>query len=412
MAPAVVRGGLLPLVALVAVASCLRTPVASLAPIADELGDALRMSALDYSVLSTVPVLCFALAGFLTPGLVRRRGVVVPTLLALAAMLVGTAGRGAVSSFEPFLVLSLTIYLGIGVGNVMVAPLVKRYFPHRVQAVTMMCFVVMSMSTFVPPLLSAPLAHLGTWRLSVSAWAVLIALALVPVTWLRFRSRGREPRPVPPEGRRPRRAGVLLSGRAWALATLYSVTTFNVYVFFAWLPQILVGTFGWSVSQASLLLGLYSALGLPLAVLVPALATRMRRPALLAVVAGALTSTGNAALVIGPSSTGWIWLWVCVAGACQLLFPLGITLIVMMSADEHEAASLGGFAQGTGYLLGAAGPLTAGLLFDASGAWSWTLVTLCSSGAFAAVAGIALTVLSSRRARLGSPPAATIAPVP
>ncbi|WP_460434164.1 MFS transporter [Angustibacter speluncae] len=406
------RGGLLPFVALIAVGACLRTPVASLAPIADELGDALRMSALDYSVLSTVPVLCFALAGFLTPGLVRRRGVVVPTLAALVAMLVGTAGRAAVSSFEPFLALSLTIYLGIGVGNVMVAPLVKRYFPHRVQSVTMVCFVVMSMSTFVPPLLSAPLADLGTWRLSVSAWAVLVALALVPVIWLRFRSQGREPRSVAPKPRRTRRAGVLLSGRAWALAMLYGVTTFNVYAFFAWLPQILTGTFGWSVSQASLLLGLYSALGLPLAVLVPALATRMRRPALLAVVAGALTSVGNAALVIGPTTTAWIWVWVCVAGACQLLFPLGITLLVTMSADEHEAASLGGFAQGTGYLLGAAGPMTAGMLFDASGAWSWTLVMLCSSGSVAAAAGIALVVMSSRRAEISRPPASIAPPVP
>ena len=69
---------------------------------------------------------------------------------------------------------------GMGMGNVLLPPLVKRYFPDRIGAVTAAYSVALSVSTAMPPLFALPLAQATSWRVAVGVWAVVGLAAAVP----------------------------------------------------------------------------------------------------------------------------------------------------------------------------------------------------------------------------------------
>ena len=174
---------------------------------------------------------------------------------------------------------------------------------------------------------------------------------------------------------------------------VFGVSTFNAYAYYAWLPQILVSEAGLNRIDAGALLSLYAALSLPAALIIPGLSARLKHPALLAVWAGVFIVVGNVGLILVPATA--TLLWVVIAGAGPLLFPLCLTLINRLTANEKDAAALAGFSQGVGYALGALGPLLIGYLHSASGAWTPSLAALLLTGFVAAAGGLVLNV--SRR---------------
>lgn len=176
---------------------------------------------------------------------------------------------------------------------------------------------------------------------------------------------------------------------AWALGTALGVSMFNAYAYFAWLPEMLSALTGASPAGGGAALALYAALALPCAVVVPTLAVQLRRPAGLVVVAGGVIVVGNLGLLLVPERA--TLLSVVAAGLGPLLYPLCMALILRLTASESAAASLTGFSSCLGYALGALGPLSVGITFDATDRWALPLLILTSSGVVAVIAGIALS---------------------
>src|SRR5690606_41677863 len=70
--------------------------------------------------------------------------------------------------------------LGVGIGNVLLPPIVRKYFPDRVGLVTSLYATLMSVSTAVPALVAVPVADTAGWRVSL-AMGLLVSLgAAVP----------------------------------------------------------------------------------------------------------------------------------------------------------------------------------------------------------------------------------------
>ncbi|AWB87652.1 CynX/NimT family MFS transporter [Mycetocola zhujimingii] len=379
------RTALLAFVGVVFFALTLRTAVAATAPVLDRISEDLHLSAADYSVLSTIPPLCFAFGGLITSRITRYFGLRGTALGCLAIMLIGHTTRSLAPDFAVFLTASIAIFIGMGVGNVILPPIVKRYFPLRIAQISTVYITVLAVSTFVPPLAAVPLADLGSWRWSLAAWAILNAVAVIP--WIALALSG---------GRRPlrlRTGAVSAPTRAqraagWALAAAFGVSTLNAYALFGWLPAILIDTAGFSEADAGAALALYAALALPFALLVPGLTMKMRRPALIAAIAGVSLVIGNTMLAISPTTGTMIW--VIIAGLGPVLFPLCITLVMRLSRDEGEASRLGGFAQAIGYAVGALGPSVVGIGFTATGGWTFSLLFLASTGVVAIAAALVL----------------------
>jgi CP family cyanate transporter-like MFS transporter len=381
------HGRAIALVGILLVAANLRTAVAALSPIYAEIRAEFPVSSLGVGVLGMLPPICFAVFGLVAPAFTRRLSLEAVLLCALGAMLTGHLVRAAAPSFLVLALGSAITFAGMGVGNVLLPPLVKRYFPDRIGLVTSLYATVMSVSTLLPPLIAVPVADAASWHVAVGMWAAVSLLAVLP--WLRILISHRPAhaaRDVAVEGAPPAVVGrVWHSPLAWAMAVVFAVSSLNAYAMFAWLPQILHDVAGTSPAEAGALLSVYAGMGIPAGLLVPLLAGRMRRVTALIYAAVAFFVAGYLGLILVPGVA--TWLWVTLAGLGPLLFPLVLVLINLRTRTHAGAVALSGFAQGLGYSLGALGPLVVGLLHQLTGGWTLPLAVLTATALAAAAAG-------------------------
>jgi CP family cyanate transporter-like MFS transporter len=384
------------LIGIVLVSLNLRTAVAAVSPIVTEIGADIPLSVVGLGVLGMLPPVCFALFGLLTPLVTRWASLELVTMLTLVAILAGHLLRSASTSFTMLVFGSVVAFAGMSIGNVILPPLVKRYFPDRIGMVTSLYVTVISVSTFLPPFLAVPVADHAGWRVSLGMWAVTALLAIVP--WLALLLRAKRDRSVPPEpttGEIEAAAAAVL-GRvwrtpvAWAIMISLCVSSVNVYTFFAWMPDMLHDIAGTSPAEGGALLGLYAAMGLPMSLLIPALAARMRNVGLLMQIAVGFLLVGDFGLLLVPQFA--TALWVCLAGLGGLLFPLALVLINARTRSHEGALALSTFVQGIGYTIAALGPLVFGALHELSGGWTLPLIFLI----LVALAPIAAGIILSR----------------
>ncbi|TAM67648.1 MAG: MFS transporter [Microbacteriaceae bacterium] len=381
------HGRTLALLAILLVALNLRSAVAAISPIIGVISVDIPLNSVDVGVLGMLPPICFAVFGFAAPFVPGRLSLEATSVLALVAMLVGDLARAAAGSFLLLVAGSVVVFAGMGVGNVLLPPLVKRYFPDRIGLMTSLYVVVISISTLVPPLVAVPIANAAGWRVSVGVWALVVVIAFVPFAGMRrlariARANGVEAVELPTGAAV---TGLWRSSIAWSVMIVFAASSINVYALFAWLPEVLTQTVGASSAEAGILLSLYAAMGLVAALFVPMLATRMKNVALLVYSAVAFYLVGYLGLVFIPA-TG-TWLWVALAGLGPLTFPLALALINMRTRTHEGSVALSGFVQGIGYVIAAMGPLIFGVIHELSGGWTLSIVFLLCTALAATVAG-------------------------
>ena len=166
-------GRTLALLGILLVALNLRTAVAALSPIAAEIDAGHPALGRSPSASSACcRRVCFALFGIFSPVFTRRFGLEPVLIAALVAIVAGHTLRGLAGSLPMLLLGSAITFAGLGVGNVLLPPLVKKYFPDRVGLMTTLYATALSVSTFIPPLLAVPVADAAGWQFSLGMWAI------------------------------------------------------------------------------------------------------------------------------------------------------------------------------------------------------------------------------------------------
>ncbi|MDP9027544.1 MAG: MFS transporter, partial [Actinomycetota bacterium] len=182
--PAVVRigwsGRILPLVGIVLVALSLRTAVAAISPILAQISREVPLSAAIISLLGAVPPVAFAVSGLLAPAISRRVGLDRSLLLAICAIVLGHLGRALAPSSGVLLGATVLTLFGVGVANVLLPPIVKRYFPDRIGSVSAIYITVISFGAAIPALVAVPVADSAGWRVSLGIWFLVAITAAVP----------------------------------------------------------------------------------------------------------------------------------------------------------------------------------------------------------------------------------------
>jgi len=370
------RGRLLALVGVVLVAFSLRSAVAALSPIISEVQADFAVPTWVAGLIGTAPPVCFAVFGIVTPILERRFGL---ERLAAASMLIVTSAliaRSLAGDAATLLLATTVLFAAVGVGNVVLPPLIKTYFPDRVGTMTALYSALLAMAAFVPPLVAVPVADAAGWRFSLGMWAILALLAVVPwVTLVARANVARAQAPVTVDldapapgvlGRLPRLA------LAWALAGTFGISAASVYACFAWLPVVLVDIAGVSHAEAGALLSLFGAMGLPWSIIVPILITRSRRVGVVYAAALIAGLTGVAGMLIAPAAA--TILWVVLLGTPQALFPAVLVLIQLRSRTHEGSVALSGFAQSVGYGIAALFPLMFAVVHELTGQWQPVLI--------------------------------------
>ncbi|MEU6589489.1 MFS transporter [Streptomyces sp. NPDC046881] len=386
----------------------LRPAITSLGALLEEVRDGLGMSGSVAGLLTSVPPLCFAVFGVTAPRLARRFGPAAVVCAGMAAIAAGLLIRPYLGSTAGFLAASALALMGIAVSNVLMPVIVKRWFPDRVGSMTGLYSMALALGTSVAAAVTVPLTDAlgGGWRGGLAVWAALAAAAVLP--WLplvrdRGTARPQEPvrgsavpqepvrgsavpqepvrgsavpqEPVRGSARQQAPLRITRSRTAWALAAFFGLQATAAYVTMGWMPQIFRDA-GVPAGTAGVLLAVTMVMGVPLAFVIPRVATRLPHQGPIVLVLGACGLAGYAGLYLAPA--GGAWAWAVLLGVSNCAFPLALTMVGMRARSGPGVAQLSAFAQSTGYLISIPGPLLVGVLYQQSGGWGLPIALMAA----------------------------------
>ena len=357
------------LIGIVVLAFNLRPAAVSIGPVLDETITALGMSPTTAGVLTTLPVLAFAGFGALAPWLARTVGVHRVTLASLVSLTAGLALRARTDSSLLFLLLSLAALAGMAAANVLLPSLVKLHFPNRVGLLTSIYTTALAIGLTLASVATVPIAEgFGSWRWGLFAWAITALVAALP--WVALIRHDRTPDDVP---HTITLGDVARTRLGWLMASFFGLQSMQAYAVFGWFAHIYRDA-GFSASTAGLLLGVITAMSIPLSFWLPSVTARMENQTWLIFGLVVLYPIGYVGLIIAP--VGGAWLWAVLIGTAAAVFPVVLTLIGLRSRTPAGTAALSGFTQSVGYLIAAIGPFGMGLLYDLTGGWTLPLTAL------------------------------------
>ncbi|MEU6737006.1 MFS transporter [Streptomyces physcomitrii] len=373
----------------------LRPAITSFGALLEEVRDGLGMSGTVAGLLTSLPSLCFAVFGIMAPRLARRFGPSAVVCAGMAAIAAGLLIRPYAGGTPGFLAATALALMGIAVSNVLMPVIVKHWFPERVGSMTGLYSMALAFGTASAAAATVPLTEAlgGDWQRGLATWAALPALALVawlPLARLRRDAApgaeaegladpadtGAAPAPAPGAAEAPaagKSLGLLRSRTAWALALFFGLQATGAYVTMGWMAQIFRDA-GVPAGRAGLLLAVTMVMGVPLAFVIPRLASRLPHQGPIVVALGLCGLTGYLGLWAAPA--GGAWLWAVLLGASNCAFPLALTMIGMRARTSAGVAELSSFAQSTGYLISLPGPLLVGVLYQHTGGWSLPLALM------------------------------------
>ncbi|UFS98482.1 MFS transporter [Nocardia huaxiensis] len=354
----------------------LRSVFGSAAAVLPEIMRDYRLGTVAAALLTTGPVLCFGLFGALTLRLVRHRPV--PAVLAgcLLVVAAGTALRG-IPAWEALVFGTLLAGAGIAMANVLGPVVIRMLFPHRLGVVTGVLTALVSASAGIASGVTVPLDRhvLHSWRMTLLAWAgpaVIAAAALAAVAVLHSRTHGGGG--TPGNERASWDTELRRSPTAWAITGFMGIQSLLAYSIISWLPT-LYRERGIAAEQAGLVSTAVSVAGIGTALVVPALATRLRAQSGAALAMVALSVIGLTGVLAGGAHGALAWAVLLGLGQGGQL-SLALTLINLRAASAVRATGLSAMAQSIGYLIAASGPVLTGALRAATGSWSVPVAVL------------------------------------
>ena len=381
---------LLLLAGILLIATNLRAPITGLAPVLSMIQDTFALGTARAGLLTTLPLLAFALVSPFAPGLARRWGLERTLFGALVLIACGVALRSAGAAWSLFAGTAV-IGAGIAVGNVLLPALLKRDFPSRIAAVTGAYALTMGVAAGAVSVAVFPLASgfgMG-WSGALLAMLVL-PVAAMALWWPQL---GRHAAAAQAGAAGSAGSPIWRHALAWQVTLFMGLNSFVYYVMIGGLPAILASS-GYSAAEAGSLHGLMQLASAVPGLLLGPLLQRLKDQQGVALAMALLVAVGLFGLQWLP---GLASLWVACfgfgSGACIIL---ALMFMGLRTASPRQAAALSGMAQCVGYLLAAAGPPLVGALRDRAEGWSLPL-TLCLALALAIAV---LGMLAGRNRRI------------
>ncbi|EBO7454677.1 MFS transporter [Salmonella enterica] len=356
------KQGALLIAGILMIATTLRVTFTGAAPLLETIRSDYGLSTAQTGLLTTLPLLAFALVSPLAAGIARRFGM---ERSLFAAMLLICAGIALRSLPSAALLFAGTAIIGCGIaqGNVLLPGLIKRDFSQHVARLTGAYSLTMGAAAALGSALVVPLAlHGFGWRgalLMLMLFPLLAFLIWLP-QWRTTRSANLS------SSRALHERGIWRSPLAWQVTLFLGLNSLIYYVIIGWLPTILI-SHGYSEAQAGSLHGLLQLATAAPGLAIPLILPRFNDQRWIAALVSLLCAVGAAGLWFVPGQAIiWTLLFGFGSGATMIL---GLTFIGLRASSAHQAAALSGMAQSVGYLLAACGPPVMGKLHDASGSW-------------------------------------------
>ncbi|MFB0711042.1 CynX/NimT family MFS transporter [Buttiauxella noackiae] len=377
------KHGLL-LLGILMIATTLRVTFTGAAPLLDMIRDTFGLTTAQTGILTTLPLLAFAIVSPLAAGIARRFGIERSLFAAMLIICGGIALRSAGNT--AFLYVGTAIIgCGIAMGNVLLPGLIKRDFPGQVARLTGAYSLTMGVAAAIGSMFVVPIAQHGY------GWpGALMALMIFPIValliWLPQLSNHTTSTLSTSKALHSR--GIWSSTLAWQVTLFLGINSLIYYVVIGWLPSILI-SHGYSEAQAGSLHGLMQLATAAPGLLVGMILSRLKDQRGIAILMALLCAVSCIGLLFVPGLASiWVVIFGFGSGATMIL---GLTFIGLRANSAHQAAALSGMAQCVGYLLAAFGPPAMGKIHDLSGQWSLPLlgcaILACVMAVFGGFAG-------------------------
>lgn len=369
------------LIVLLLIAGCIRAPLTSISPQINRIREDLGISISLFGVLTSIPIICFAVAAPL-PYTKLFRKISNELLIVLALFILGLATIIRSIGNTPILFLA-TIILGIAIAilNVVTPAMVRRDYPLKITAIMPIYSALLALIASAAAGFSIPIARFfhNSWRIGISIWAILpLATALL---WI----------PVLLNAKRTTHTSVnhwntlLRSSSAWMVTIYMGLQSTLFYVQIAWLPKILMDQ-GYSEAKAGALLGFTTFSGFIFTFSLPFIFGRgsnQKYSVLVTALPGVFGFAG-----VHYLSTSWTVPSLILISATHAALPVALGLIAMKSPASDQTGHLSAMAQGIGYGISAIFPAAFGLIYQATNSWTIAINILIAISLIQAVIGL------------------------
>lgn len=332
-------------------------------PLVSQIKSSLALSAGFAGLLTTIPMLIFAVAAPVAGKLLSRINDRVLVSVCLFLILAGILTRSYLG-VAGLIIGTVLLGLGIGILNVLIPVFIRANFPQKIG-------IVMGTYTTSMTLLSALSAGFCvTLSMALSGWSnALAAFAVFPIlalpAWLVASKQGFS------ERKRSESASLketAKSGRNWGAALFMALQSALFFCMIAWLPSMMVER-GASASDTGYLILIMQLASLITNFLMPIFMQRFKaKRTLLAMLCGIVYAAGFSVLLFG-SLPAWarVSSVILLGLGSGLSLGFALTLITILGKTQRETAGLSAFTQGVGYLLAAPMPVLLGTIYDYTG---------------------------------------------
>lgn len=362
------------LLTLVILATTLRMPITGVGTLLPTIRAELGVSETTMGLLTSVPLLVFAVISPLAAAAERKLGMGRTILASLGLILIGELVRSYTNAAGLFLGTAI-LACGIGGINVLSLALIKlRSAPERVGITTSVYSTTVSITSTIAVSVSVPIALLLGWRHALAVWAVLALLAIV--IWGGQHRRPENQMPAASNQQRTSLKRLLCSPLAWQVTVFVGAQALIYYCVSGWFPTILQSR-GFSDVEAGMACSMLQIITMPFTFLVPFLCSKIR-PSHIMAGTNTMIAGGLLLFILAPNHAVNYAALAIMGVGLGAVFSMSNMCYSLRTKNAADTAALSGMANCIGYLIGAVGPTMMGHLYDFTTSWVPSLLFLAA----------------------------------
>lgn len=368
--------------AIIMLGSNLRAPIVAVGPVIPEILQDLQLSPILISLITSIPLACFAFGSPFVPRLQNSFGLERTLLFAIVFLGLGIVIRSFGNSLYLFLG-STIIGIAITIANVLVPAYIKKAFPNRLGLITAFYLASMNLMAAIAVAFSVKIGEIGNigWKGSIGIWILLVG-----ITFLIWLSTLKEKSSIKKPSKSSNFKKVWTSPLAWNISLLMGTQSVVYYVFATWYPSILQ-TWGMDVVSAGKMLSYVHLSQVPGVLLGPLFADRLNKQTPLIWIAFLGLFSGLILLATLETELA-VLASVLIGSSIGLAFSLATIFFILRTENVSDAAELSGMAQSVGYFIAAFFPPIFGGIFYFTQSWKIPIFILIGIAILLLITGL------------------------
>lgn len=349
----------------------MRAPFTALPAILIDVAAGLRVEVSSLGILTSIPLIMFALCSSLAPRLAAKFGMEKLMALVLLVMVLGSGMR--VLNLPALYIGTMFVGATIAFINVLLPSLVAANFPKKIGLYTTIYITLMGVAATVASMIAVPIVSSSSWE-----FFILLITGLVFMAFLIWLPNVKNNHRFASENQGNQKSSIWKNKAAIAFLIFGGLQSVLYYTEITWLPTISQSV-GFSKAEAGLMAGFFNMTAIPMSMIIPAVLSRqtkeMRRNIMLAI--SSVTLLGLFMMSLIPTNLIlWSALHIILSFSNAALFPYMMLSFTLKTSNSQATAQLSGMVQTGGYLIAAFGPGLLGYSYPIFGNWMPLILAL------------------------------------